>query len=331
MLPLALSIPTPNFFGIGEFWSGLIIGLLILPAGFFIWFIWDEWDTHRLLSEDPPDSEPLTPDRPAGAGVLVCDFADQEMIGTIAQQKGVELSPKESERGREIESEGSGGVTKGPLLARFSRRTNEQERKRYEHREDYNVLLAALLDALERDGELQRNLSRRPDVSLGSDFVMDELAGMAERHSEAQTAREALATVTSRLMGEQKRREFESVAESNPFVLVEGKWTVTKVDGHTVLALAQLTPSAEVYSQADEDGVEMPDDLSLQVKVPDEGFSDQGRTRFETSARKAAVFGTAANYSNGTLVVSPIAVFGRYGSARDPEWWRGASSGPGWR
>jgi hypothetical protein len=36
------AIATPSFFGIGEFWSGLLIGLAIVPVGFVVW-IFLEW------------------------------------------------------------------------------------------------------------------------------------------------------------------------------------------------------------------------------------------------------------------------------------------------
>jgi hypothetical protein len=253
------------------------------------------------------------------------------MIRTIAQQKGIELAPKESERGRDVTNEGSAGAGKGPLFARFSKRTNEQEHKRFEHRQDYNVLLSEVLDVLDRGSELERNLSRKPEVPLNSTYVINELAGIAGQHSEAQTAREALSTLGSRLMAEQKRREFDAVADSNSFVLVEGAWRVTPNEDTSLLCLRQLTPGPQMYGPEDTEVVPMPKGVALHVTVPHEGLSSHGRARLASTEQTAAVFGTAANLTNGTLVVSPIAVFGRYGAGRDGEGWRAGRDGEGWR
>jgi hypothetical protein len=50
------------------------------------------------------------------------------------------------------------------------------------HREDYDVLLSVLLDSLERDGKLQCDLSRKLEVSWGSDFQQaEDLTGLLDR------------------------------------------------------------------------------------------------------------------------------------------------------
>lgn len=293
----SISISTPDFFGIGEFWSGLILGLILFPTGFVLWFFFEDLLLPSGNFEMEPDEARL--DGPAGAGVLVCDYVDKEMLQTIAQQKEIAPRPKESERGKEVTIEGSVGLQRIPIVGRLLRRTRENEKQRFEHREDHNVLLATVMDALEKDNELLRGLDKKPNVSLGSSRVMDELAGMAERHSEAKTAREALTAVTSRLMAEQKRAEFEDAAESGSFVLVEGPWGTERDGDGTKLSLRKLSPGRVLYGPDDLEPVDVPDGIALEVRVPDQGLSSQGRDRLSADEQTAAIFGTAIRASGG--------------------------------
>lgn len=316
MISLAFFIPTPDFFGIGEFWSGVIVGILLIPAGWFLWFLLEELII-AFDREDIPRDEEYPTNRPAAAGVLVSDYADMEMLQTIAQQKEIDPEPVESERGRKVGRESSVGAQKYLFFWRRSRKASEEEKARYEHRADHNVLLAAVLNALDNDNELRRNLAQKPEVSLGNSHVMDELASMAESHSEAQTAREALTTITSRLMAEQKRKEFERAVEANAFVLLEGMWVIHKRDSHLILQLGQLIPAQRLYGPDDTDSVDMPDGVSLEVKIPYQALSEQGRDRLDADEQSAAVFGVATKALNGTLSLTPFAVFSRFGVSRE--------------
>ncbi len=199
LFPMVIALSTPNFFGIGEFWSGLIIGVVVVPLAFFLFIFFEEIN----LRGEPSDSDDdYRPDRPAGAGVLVCDYVDAGMLETIAKQKGIEPSPKVSERGRRVTKEGSVGFQKIPIIGKLARSSTDDERLRWEHREDHNVLLSSVLGTLDKAGELRRDLTRAPEVSLVSPHVMDELADMAGQHDEAQTAREAINTIRERLLSD---------------------------------------------------------------------------------------------------------------------------------
>lgn len=313
MISYAL-ISTPDFFGIGEFWSGLVVGIGALFLALVTFFWWIDRDIGRDLS-DLDERSGL--DRPAGAGVLVCDYVDGNMLETIAKQKGIELSPKESERGRRVTREGSVGFQKLPIIGRLAGSRSDEERLRWEHREDHNVLLSSLLKCLETAGELRRDLTRAPDVSLVSPQVLDELADMAGKHDEAQTARVAINTISKRLIAERKAAEFNAAVESRAFILVEGRWRIDSDGQNVTLRLKNLWPPAGPPFEPQGDPIDMPSGVELRVNVSIEDLSTQGRDRLGVAEQSVAVFGVAASAQDGSLRVSPIALFGRYGVSEE--------------
>jgi hypothetical protein len=331
---LTLTVASIEFFGIGELWSGIIIGVLVIPVAIGLLVGWIVL-ADKLGFGSPPEfgSAPT----PAGSGVLICDYVDVETLTTTATQSGVEPEPQETERGTTTTRDRSAGLTKGGLTGRFGRSRSEDERKRFLHGADPNLLLSKTLDTLEQKGELTRYLADTPSVSLGDPNLEDQLSKIAEEYAEAKEAREALTNVRARLISSEKRNEFEEVVKGRQFVLVESRWNVARSDGRIQLSLAQLNPGSRYSDWAreqqrlvmremyldDMEGAEpppkpkpikMPDEIAVVVAIDAAELTKQGESRFPGDGHvSAGVFGTAAAHVDGTLTVSPLAVFARQG------------------
>jgi hypothetical protein len=307
------AISAPTFF-FGEFWTGVLLGI----AGFIgfialILFLDDQnWWPMRDTFDYTEDELPGV--RGAGEGVLVADFLDAEVLESIAQQKKIDPEPKESETGSSASREASVGMQKMPIIGKYVGSKSQEQKQKFVHRKDHNVMLAAVLKQLEKDNELRRDLDEVPGVSIGDDHVMEQLAEMAEEHAEAKTTREGMFTLRSRLMAEEKQKEYDRAVEAGELVLVEGKWEVRElVDGgaRKQLRLKQLREHDDFPSNPPE-YKDAPDGVALVVNFDTERLTDQGKDRFAVNEQRAAVFGTPSSYANGTLTVSPVAIFGRF-------------------
>lgn len=308
---MQFAISTPHFF-FGEFWTGVLFGVLGLIGLVVLLFWWSEmefWPFNDTIDYGEFDQDPA---RGAGEGVLVADFLDANVLESIAEQKNIEPEPKESEKGSSTSKEASVGLQRVPVVGKFAGSKSEQEKLKFEHRKDHNVMLAAVLKQLEEDNELRRDLDEVPAVSLGDEYVMEQLAEMAEEHSEAKTTREGLFTLRSRLMAEEKQKEYGRAVETGDFVLVEGKWHIRDTgDGRRQLHLAQLRVHDD-FPEGPPEYKDAPEGVNLVVNFDAGRLTDQGKDRLAASEQRAAVFGTPSAYSSGTLTVSPVAIFGRF-------------------
>jgi hypothetical protein len=199
------------------------------------------------------------------------------------------------------------------------------------------------MDALETKGDLARDLADTPSISLGDPDLEAQLGKIAEEYAEAKEAREALTNVRARLITNEKRREFDTVVQGRKFVLVESRWKIERVESRIILTLAQLRPSFRygalmrerlmveeiigprprpmVYRDEPPQPpkpLEMPEEIAVRVTIEASQLTKQGEARFPPDGEASAgVFGTAASHLDGTLAVSPIAVFARQGVPED--------------
>jgi hypothetical protein len=309
-----LAIATPNFFGIGEFWTGVICAVGGIVLAFIMWAVADELHTAWILrGPDPPYPEEAPWEEgisSVSAGVLVADYVDDDLLISIAEQKGVEPEPAESEQNRS--SARSGGVDAGRsgLTARFSRERREEHRARFEHRQDHNVLLGKVLEKLEEDAGLNRSLTLIPTVSVVDTGVLDRLAQGAREFEAARQAHEAMETWQSEVVKEAKAEELQRVVERDAFLFLESRWDVLAGSESVHLQLAELV---EPRPYGETRTLPVPAGVAIECDLAEAELTDQGRRRLAGGGSKpVAVLATAGSLDNGTLTLSPVAVFARY-------------------
>ena len=309
-----------SVFGLSETLSVIAVfvaGFLLVPV---LFMVWDWRDTRRYRRIDGwGGDEFVHPDGALSSGVVLADYIDQQGLVSIAKQKGIEPEPNRRERSTSTTRGGDVGGGAGGIRARFSRQRRQDEREVFDVEKDPNTMLAAVLDRLERDGELDRHIGHVPPIML-DDATLERIRDVAADEPE----QAALAVLRQRLTAAEKRREFETAAERGSFVLVESDWTVTvdeDEDRRVILMLESFRPPILAYDTqpadpADVKTLPVPEGVSVGAQMPTGGLTDRGRARLENGARaRAGVLATIADYDprNGELELSPVAVFGRYG------------------
>ena len=121
----------------------------------------------------------------------------------------------------------------------------------------------------------------------------------------------------------EKRRELDGIVERAPFVLIEYELSVKVSDGAVSMTLTGLRPGYLAYDRYGHgpDGEEktksipVPDGLCVLASVRMDKLRDTVRTRLvDRAVVYAGVLATVGNYRDGKLELTPIAIFGRYGS-----------------
>jgi hypothetical protein len=263
--------------------------------------------------------------------VLVPDYVDRDLLEDIARQKGLQVDRVQWEVGEsETETEetasevgmalGAPGASLSSKLAAREARGHGRHRARTSDRlYDTRSLLGEVVEALDRDGELRRDLAYVPDAAQFEALFLQqlmyvwgewELDGVPDEdpRKELDRAVDSLANETIQRLTAAKEAELEAAIPGRgeaKFALIETEWKVTVNDDGTQLRNEWLV-------EADED-----DRVETSALVPDlivvpidpgklVGMGEQ-RVK-EGPSRWWRVFGKIEMYEDGALLVLPIVI-----------------------
>ena len=308
-LPAAFSV-----FGLPEGISVALCvaaGFLAFPLLFVLYMMLDDWRIARSGLDSSADwrDELSHPDGRADAGVILCDYVDEQRLASIARQKGIEPEPNRRERGSTTSRGGEiGAQTKG-ISGKIKRDRASEEREYFDVEKDPNTALVAVLGYLENEGALSRNVGHVPPFGLDDETL--ELVRAAQSEVSTDDLRDSVIVM-------QKLAEWGDLVEgrSDPFVLVESEWSVTEREGTgRRLELLKLRPPYLAYDgemSANEEGSPVPKGLRLVVDLP-VGATVGDRLADAPGTVKAGVLATVAHFDASTgLRLRPIAVFSRH-------------------
>lgn len=329
MVTIALSL-----FGLPDFWSGVLLTVAALVV--LIWLVFStdffEHAPWPFFRERYEDFEAEHQQRRITGGVLICDWADMQVLATVAKQKQVEPDPDRMERGEANTTGGmvEGGGRRGILRGKLSRERKRDERAYYELTKDTNALLVRVLRKLLDDHAITTDVDSVWGPNLLGGEMLDDVIHIARDKPQVEAAREAVRALQAAAVEQHKAEEWSMLAAQPRFVLIESEWEVGKVlilaggDGepeHYELRLRKLRQGVdysmphEIYdSPSAGQPIDMPNDLRLVTRLTPEQLTEQGKSRMRDKGTiTAGVFGTTATFEreNGTLVVTPIAVFAR--------------------
>ena len=313
MPPIAIEV-----LGIGPFWTGVlaaIVGVvLLIAAAIALVLISERLDESRWAGIGGGAFRP-SPAR----GVVIIDWADPQVLATIAKQLQVQPEPVRLERG-EAEST-STGVDSGTswLRGKLVRDRRHDQRAFYELTSDPNHLLQQVLQKLADDGALTDDL----DVAAAQGGVLhgellDNIIQVAQNKPELDAAREAVLAVQASALSEAQRYRWREWAKQNRFALVENAWRVELVVDATTepaersfeLHLTRLHEASSYQGN----GLHLPDGLALVAQLGAGETTASGKARLQDgSLVRAGVLCTGASYDDdsSTLRVTPVVVFSR--------------------
>jgi len=244
----------------------------------------------------------------AKTGALLCDYVDAVAIDTLASQYGVPRSPDEVERGRGSKSTAKAGIGAGGVEAGVESEVSDTARVLYKLRFDPNILTANVLDTLDAQRLLDKDLMRVPAVDA------DELNKEAAQNPGLKNVGELLHHAQTGA----KLRDFTAAVKEDRFLLIENEWQVEGPPGGPPIDL-----KATQMGKTD-DAVALPTGVSLTVPIhagfnvnaTDALITGQGRVRFQVGTTiRAVVFGRPGALDEGTrsFSVTPISIFSRVG------------------
>lgn len=292
-----------------------VAGLLVIPA-LFLLSEWRETRRTRRFERDAANEMTYADGRRVG-GLVFCDYVHEQKLASIAKQKGMEPEPSRRELGTTTTRGGDLGASARGLLARIRREHRRDQREWFDVEKDPNDVLRAVLERLERDGDVDRTVGHTPSLGLDNRTI--------ERLRES-TQDESVDDLRERLIVAEKRRELEGVVERSPFVIIESDWRVDVTGAAVSMALKTLRPAYLAHDGyghgPDPDvattAVPLPSELSISATFPADGLADKVTTRLTNGATvRAGVLATIATYRDGRLELAPIAVFGRHGALRE--------------
>jgi hypothetical protein len=187
-----------------------------------------------------------------------------------------------------------------------------------------------VLKALDDGGTLRQDVDRVPYVEMFGGRIVEEVFSIARDNPQVDEARRAIQNLQHTALTDEMRKLYRRLGGDEPnFVLIESEWHVSDENGELWLQLSTLRPRAET-GYVDEEGhgpdpaeaVDMPEKLSLVVRLPKSDLTERGKDRLVTGAdRKVSVLGTTGYFEEGIakgseyetdrLWVTPIAAFAR--------------------
>jgi hypothetical protein len=263
--------------------------------------------------------------------VLVPDYVDRDLLEDIARQKGLQVDRVQWEVGESesetVESSSEVGGTVGAPGVNLSSKVAVREAMghgRYRARTAerlYNTrsLLSEVIDSLDEDGELRRDLAYAPEGAESEALLLQqlmyfwgewELDDVAEEdpRKELDRAVDALANEALVRIMASKHVELKAAVPGRgeaQFALVETEWSVTVNDDGTQLRNEWLV-------EVDQDGrtettVLMPG--IIVVPVDPGKLVGMGKQRMKGGpSRWWRVFGKIEMYEEGELLVLPIVI-----------------------
>lgn len=309
-----------NFILATDFGPALISGLVSLGAAFVAVTIGVYF---RRVSRVTVGKIEVLSERVSGfdrsrSGVVVCDYVDVGTLATLATQYGVQRAPDEVEKTNAAKSELRGQFSLGGSSVGAANENATTERALYRAKNDPNLLTEEVLEALQRNASIRSDLGALPTVGI------DELKQIAQGGGTIDAEK-----LYGQLVATAKAREFQRLANSEEFILIDAEWDVEMRGGDLAIRLAQLG-----HPPATSDMPSGVDLISLILNEPPEQvgqalWSAQGRNRIRVGTRiRASVLGRAGPFdpSSDTLTLLPIVVFARLGRREDSSSWGTAGS-----
>lgn len=316
--------------GVGDTLMGVLLAVvagaallwLVFTTDFFMKWPWqrDHYDADYKASRQ----------RHITRGILICDWVDASVLGSVAKQKHVEPDPDRLERGSRVTT--SRGLEGGRRIrGRLSRERQRDERSYYEMSKDPNALLGRVMENLHGDSAIDDDLDIVWGTVLLGDDQLDDVVRAARDKPEIEAARDAVRALQSAAVRERVAQSWQSRADKPRFVLVESEWIVERVVDlrpaaagdveYYELRLSKLRQRIESYPTEAYDVHEghfqqlpMPSDLQMTARLPFDRLTEQGKGRVRDKVTiVAGIFGTTAGFKpeSGTLTLTPIAVFAR--------------------
>jgi hypothetical protein len=308
--------------GIGELWTGIVLGAIALPVAVIGYFALHEFiDVRRMRRLEPAE---LDEGGPVDRGTVLCDAVDQDTLRSTATQLGIPVTP---ERVEEDTHRSSGFV--GQLFRIGAERRKEKGKKEIrEPVDDPNLLVRRVLRRLDTEGKLNRHLDAVPGYGVVEDSA---LLGSIEENalaidgwlseqfpegldvSQRDLARGIAGALTTLLPQRQiaqiKREEFRHATDP-AFVLIENEWRVRTEQEKVELHLTKLRAS----DYGDGRLVDIPSGLHVVARLTGE-LTSRGQRRLLARGEpvRAGVFGELVGYRDDTqtLEITPMAVFAR--------------------
>lgn len=315
--------------GLGETPSLLILGgvitLVLLAIGLLI-SVW--WEDRNEVSGDYDSTSPLD------NGIVLPLYVAREDLGTIAAQRNIVPHPTWVERGKVDEAEVEAGVSGGGLISRAKARRGDEHRAHYDLPSDLGGLIASLLQTLDDNHDLDRDVGEAPYAGEEEHPVLtdpDSTTEFVERYLGNQYPEGLDDSTTDMAKGivgalqrhalqegvEQKKRQFEFLRPDS-FVLIESVWLPVKTDTGLNLNLQEWTrPRYREFEEHRERSLGLPSGVGVMVRLDTASMTSRGQsTLTHREQRTLGVFGTVERYvpAGGRLDLQPIAVFTRSGS-----------------
>lgn len=145
--------------GIGEFWTGIVLGVVAIPCAVVLWWTLEGWwSGHRYTDgvADPLDAGPI--DR----GTLLCDLVDEETLRSVAAQQGISVAPSRIEE----DTRRASGISARLRSIGGEHRREAGRREIREPIDDMNVLVRRVLKELDEKASLNRHLDRVPGIEV---------------------------------------------------------------------------------------------------------------------------------------------------------------------
>lgn len=308
---------------LGWVWIALVILLAVIGAGtllFFAFEAYDDWQLSRSASSafrfDPAPFE---------KGMPILDYANEEVLRSLASQHGLEQPPAKVERRKSRGLKGGSKHLQGT--------TSSDTTETHEPRDDLAKLLKALLRHLHKEGELDQSGDcvqagvAEPGVSpflASEEFAREYFAdwlneqyptGLAQ--VEVEDLADALAAA-GRSTPEQQIREhltetFSGLRGSSHILFLEGEWSIEEDGEHQILLSRR--DLRITYPGGEEGGsVAMPDGVAITAQLDTQALTTHGRNRMVgvTQPIRAAIVATFRQHEDeetSCLSVAPIAVF----------------------
>jgi hypothetical protein len=320
-------------------WEGVLVVVAAPIFGLFastLGFYFRRPTPVEVRVETPP---PAPAERPVSKEIVFVDYLNQGALEEIARQKNVptgaitvEDEAGESESSESsVQSEIKGGLPGGLLSSGIKGTTAEaferSRRRRRSQQYSYSTrtLIEQVIEALDRDGQLRRDVCDLPQGNESEGEVMEALIGVwsdwgidrAPREMQDEDPRKKLADAIDVLLQESLERvtaaklaQLRDLASSGTtaFALAATEWEVHETDGELVMVsmwLVDRDETEDFYRRAPaEDLVRVPLDRANLIGV--------GTQRLKPGASVGArVFGVVSTFNDGDqyLELIPLAVF----------------------
>lgn len=309
----------------------IALGLLALVGAgtllFFAYEAFDDWKLTRRASSFGFNPSPVE------RGMPILDYANEDVLRSLANQHSLEQPPAKVERRRARKVKG------GPNQLQAAAGSDTTET--HEPRDDLAKLLRNLLRHLHKEGELDQSADcvhagiaepGVPPFLANEEFARSFfLEWLRDRYPdglstvEIEDLAEKLAAAGRDAPDQQIREHlsgvFENLRDSSHILFLEGEWAIEEdgdVEGdgekHLLLSRRDLRITYPMGEIEEGGSLPMPEGVSITAQLDADALTIHGRNRMVgvTQPIRAAIVATFRQYDDQEaccLSVAPIAVF----------------------